>query len=132
VIALDAAETMTLPRSAFHDLLDADPHLRDALLAGLARELRRLTGHVEELHFLDLAGRLAKRLSRLAREADPVSKEVRLDWPYTQSALAGMLGGSRQSVNRLLSGLVDSGLVEIERDTLVIHDVDELARLAER
>jgi CRP-like cAMP-binding protein len=132
VVALDAAETMALPRSAFHDLLDRDPGLRDALLAGLTHELRRLTGHVEELHFLDLAGRLAMRLSRLARDADPTSMEVRLDWPYTQSDLAAMIGGTRQSVNKLLSGLVDEGLVVIERDTLIVPDVDALARQAER
>ena len=63
--ALEPAETMMLPRPVFHDLLDRDPGLRDALLAGLVAELRRLTGHVEELHFLDLAGRLAMRLTRL-------------------------------------------------------------------
>lgn len=132
VVALDSAETMALPRTAFLELLDADPGLRDALLGGLAHELRRLTSHVEELHFLDLAGRLAMRLSRLARDADPVSREVRLDWPYTQSDLAAMIGGTRQSVNKLLSGLVDDGLVAIERDTLIILDVDALARQAER
>ena len=41
---------------------------RDALLASLAGELRRLTTHVAELHFLDLTGRLAARLARLAEE----------------------------------------------------------------
>ena len=132
VMALDAAETMALPRSVFHELLDKDPGLRDALLEGLAHELRRLTGHVEELHFLDLAGRLAMRLTRLAREMDPTSAEVRLDWPYTQSDLASMIGGTRQSVNRLLSGLVDDGLVVIERDTLIIPDVEALRGKAER
>jgi CRP/FNR family transcriptional regulator, cyclic AMP receptor protein len=132
-VAIEPSETMALPRSAFHDLLGRDPSLRDALLAGLARELRRLTGHVEELHFLDLAGRLAMRLTRLAREAEPDARdEVRLDWPFTQSDLAAMIGGTRQSVNKLLSGLVDDGLVVIERDTLVVKDVDELARRAER
>ena len=98
-----------LPRDVFRELLDHDPSLRDALLAGLAHELRRVTGQVEELHFLDLAGRLAMRLSRLARDADPTSDEVRLDWPYTQSDLASMIGGTRQSVNKLLSELVDDG-----------------------
>jgi CRP-like cAMP-binding protein len=131
-IALEPCETLALPRAALHTLLDRDPGLRDALLAGLAHELRRLTSHVEELHFLDLAGRLAMRLVRLAREADMDSKEVRLDWPYTQSDLASMIGGTRQSVNKLLSGLVDDGLVVIERDILVITDVDLLARSAER
>ena len=131
--ALEQAETLVLPRSAFYRLLDADGGLRDALLTGLARELRRLTGHVEELHFLDLAGRLAMRLTRLAREAVPEAvEEVSLDWPYTQSDLAAMIGGTRQSVNKLLSGLVDDGLIRIERDALVITDLNELERRGER
>lgn len=131
-VALEATETLALPRDAFRDLLDHDPGLRDALLSGLAHELRRVTGHVEELHFLDLAGRLAMRLSRLARDADATSDEVRLDWPYTQSDLASMIGGTRQSVNKLLSELVDDGLVRIERDTLVIPSVAALERQADR
>ena len=40
----------------------------DALLAAVARELRRLTRHVEDLHFLDLPGRLASQILRLADE----------------------------------------------------------------
>ncbi len=131
--ALDQADTLVLPRPVFIELLDTLPGLRDALLAGLAHELRRLTGHVEELHFLDLAGRLAMRLSRLASESAPgATGEIKLDWPYTQSDLAAMIGGTRQSVNRLLSELVDDGLIRIEPDALFITDADELARRAER
>ncbi|HUP83185.1 MAG TPA: Crp/Fnr family transcriptional regulator [Candidatus Limnocylindria bacterium] len=131
--ALDQSETLVLPRPVFIELLDTLPGLRDALLAGLTHELRRLTGHVEELHFLDLAGRLAMRLSRLASESAPgATKEIRLDWPYTQSDLAAMIGGTRQSVNRLLSELVEDDLIRIEHEALVIRDLDELARRAER
>lgn len=131
-VALEASETWTLSRELFQASLDADRSLRDSLLAGLAHELRRITGHVEELHFLDLAGRLASRLARLAREAEPDTNEVRLDWPYTQSDLASMIGGTRQSVNKLLSGLVDRGLVVIEKDTLLIPNVEALELEAER
>lgn len=131
--ALDQADTLVLPRPVFTELLDTLPGLRDALLAGLTHELRRLTGHVEELHFLDLAGRLAMRLSRLASESAPgATTEIKLDWPYTQSDLAAMIGGTRQSVNRLLSELVDDGLIRIEPDALFITDLDELVRRAER
>lgn len=131
--ALEQSEMLVLPRAIFMELLDSVPGLRDALLTSLARELRRLTGHVEELHFLDLAGRLAMRLTRLASEAAPDAPgAVRLDWPYTQSDLAAMIGGTRQSVNRLLSELVDEGLISIEPDALVIVDVNLLARRAER
>lgn len=131
--ALEPSDTLVLPRQVFLDLLDTMPGLRNALLAGLAKQLRRLTGHVEELHFLDLAGRLAMRLTRLARDTDPAARgEIRLAWPYTQSDLAAMIGGTRQSVNRLLSELVDEGLITIEPDALVITDLDELERRAER
>jgi CRP/FNR family transcriptional regulator, cyclic AMP receptor protein len=131
--ALEPSETMVLPRAVFQELLDSVPGLRDALLFGLAYELRRLTGHVEELHFLDLAGRLAMRLTRLAREQTPDAHgQIRLNWPYTQSDLAAMIGGTRQSVNKLLSGLVVDGLISIQPDELVITDLDELARRAER
>jgi CRP-like cAMP-binding protein len=130
--ALEPSETLVLPRPIFRQLMQEDTGLRDALLAGLSRELRRLTAHVEELHFLDLAGRLAMRLTRLAREQEPGGQtEVRLNWPYTQSDLAAMIGGTRQSVNRLLSGLVEDGLLRIEPDYIVITDLDALARRAE-
>jgi CRP-like cAMP-binding protein len=133
VTALEPTETLVLPRDVFHDLLDRDASLREALLAGVAAELRRLTGQVEELHFLDLAGRLSMRLVRLARDVEPAATgEVHLDWPFTQSDLAAMIGGTRQSVNKLLVDLVHDGSLRIDRDTLVIRDIDELERRAER
>lgn len=131
VTAVEAATTLALPRSAFLEVLGHSAGMRDALLRSLAAELRRLTGHVEELHFLDLAGRLAMRLVRLADEAGQGSGEVILDWPYTQSDLAAMIGGTRQSVNKLLSLLVEDGLIQIDPDRLVILDRDGLARRAE-
>jgi CRP/FNR family cyclic AMP-dependent transcriptional regulator len=131
-IALEPTGTLVLRRETFERLIDDDRGLRLALLAGLTSERRRLTGHVEELHFLDLPGRLARRLVRLANEAQPDAHgEVRLDWPYTQSDLASMIGGTRQTVNRMLAELSESGLVRIEKDGLVIADVDRLSRVAD-
>ena len=131
--ALEPTETLVLPRSVLMDLLATVPGLGDRLLVGLAKELRRLTSQVEELHFLDLAGRLAMRLTRLAEDAQPDSEgHIRLDWPYTQSDLANMIGGTRQSVNKLLAQLVEDGMIRIEPDALLINDLDALARRGER
>jgi CRP/FNR family transcriptional regulator, cyclic AMP receptor protein len=124
---LEPTETLDLPRDAFLRLLETDAGLQRALLTALASELRRLTGHVEELHFLDLADRLAKQIVRIAREQYPNAVgSVELDWPFTQSDLAAMIGGTRQSVNKLLSGLVESGVLRIDRDRLVINDLERL------
>lgn len=132
IVAVEATQTLVLHRDAFLELIDADPGLRRALLASLATEIRRLTGHVEDLHFLDLPGRLASRIVRLAAGAGATVGEARIPWPYTQSELAGMIGGSRQSVNRLLADLTDQGLVRLERDHLVVADLERLARTVER
>jgi CRP/FNR family cyclic AMP-dependent transcriptional regulator len=133
-IAMDAVESLVLRRDAFDRLVDTEPGLRRALLATLATEIRRLTAQVEDLHFLDLPGRLARHLLRtMGRdEHGPEVGEVRLPWPYTQGELAGMIGGSRQSVNRLLADFVAQGLLRFEGDDLVIPDPRRLAAAARR
>ncbi len=131
-VALEPTVLDSLARAPFLQLVDTQPGVRLALLAGLAAELRRITRHAEELHFLDLPGRLAMRLVDLAREAGGSGPGAELAWHYTQSDLASMIGGSRQSVNRVLGDLAAEGLLRIERDTIVIPDVDALARVAER
>jgi CRP/FNR family transcriptional regulator len=132
-VALEPTQALVFGRATFEQLLDQERDLRNALFAGLVAELRRLTGHVEELHFLDLPGRLARRLVRLAREADPnATGDVRLTWPYTQSDLAGMIGGTRQTVNRLLNDFVGRGLLRFEKDSVVIPDLERLEQAAER
>jgi len=130
---VEPSETLSLPRDVFRELVQQHPELRDALFAALAGLLRRITKHVEELHFLDLAGRLAARLSELARQSHPgTTRDIELDWPYTQSDLAAMIGGTRQSVNRLLADLIDDGILRLEHEKLIIIDLDALDQRAER
>jgi len=133
VVALEPTEALVLDRRGFDALLETQPGFGRAMLSGLARGFRRLTEHLEALVYLELPERLAARIVELAaasREAeggDPHSDaEVRLDWPYTQTELAGMVGGSRESVNRLLADFVARGLLRFERDTLVVPDPGRL------
>lgn len=132
-VAMDRVEALVLRREAFDRLVDSEPGLRHALLASLAAEIRRLTAQVEDLHFLDLPGRLARHLLReISTDGERAAGEVRLPWPYTQGELAGMIGGSRQSVNRLLADFVAQGLLRFEGDDLVIPDARRLAAAARR
>lgn len=130
--AVEPSITYLLTQSNFQSLLVADDSFRTAVLANLALELRRLTVHVSELHFLDLAGRLASRLARMAEEAAPGQlRDVRLGRGYTQTELAAMIGGTRQSVNRIVGELVADGLVRVESHDLVVIDTARLAQRAE-
>ena len=155
--ALVATETVVLPRDRFHALIATEPAVRDALLASLAAELRRITTHVEELHFFDITGRLASRLVRLAEEsqaaaiaaavatgrgsrvnavADPRRSHgpapIRLRSTLTQAELASMVGCTRQSVNKLLGQFADSGLVRLDREGVTVTDLAGLVAAARR
>jgi CRP-like cAMP-binding protein len=126
-VALDATETVTLERAAFDALIEADAVIRRAVLAGVARWLRRLTDQVSDLHFLDLRGRLASTLVRLARDAEPdASGEVTLP-PLTQSELASLVAGTRQRVNGALADLAREGLIRQDGRRITIVDVERLA-----
>ena len=114
IVAVEATETFVLHRDAFLALIDSDAGLRRALLASLATEMRRIL-------------RLAE--SSGSKRADGT---VTISWPYTQSELAGMIGGSRQSVNRLLADLGEQRLVRLERDHLVVLDAERLAQTIDR
>lgn len=132
--ALEATETAVLARDRFRELIANDAGIRDTFLTALARELRRLTTHVEELHFLDIAGRLAARLARLAEEQGRPQPDgsIRLDGPLTQSDLAAMVGCTRQSVNKLLGLYAGDGLIRLDRDAIVVLDLDGLTRASQR
>jgi CRP-like cAMP-binding protein len=132
--ALVATEAVILPRDRFRELVATEPAVRDTLLDSLAGELRRLTTHVEELHFLDMTGRLAARLVRLAREAGPPAPDgsIRLRASLTQAELASMVGCTRQSVNKLLGQFADDRLVRVDRDGILVLDMPGLVAASHR
>jgi CRP-like cAMP-binding protein len=132
--AISATETVVLPRDRFRELIASEAGVRDALLASIAGELRRLTTHVEELHFLDMTGRLAARLVRLAHEGGTAGPDgtIRLRANLTQADLAAMVGCTRQSVNKLLGQFTDDGYIRQERDGIVVTDLDGLVAASRR
>jgi CRP-like cAMP-binding protein len=77
---------------------------------------------------------LAARLARLAEEQGERGSDgsVRLDGPVTQSDLAAMIGATRQSVNKLLGEFEASGLIRMERDSIVVTSLEAIANAAHR
>lgn len=129
--AMEATETMTMPRSTFVELVDGGSPFRARLLTGIAQRIRRLTDQLAEVHFLDLAGRLALQLTRLAQEAAPGQlTDIELRTTLTQSDLAAMVGGTRQRVNQIIGDFAEQGLVSHEGGRIVVHDLERLRERA--
>ena len=124
VEATEPTLVLSLSRAEFFGLLRHQPAVLEPLMRQLGTMVRRLTEQAADHVFLDLAGRVAKVLLRLASPGSPPAVAI------TQSRLAEMSGGTRQSVNQVLGGFAQRGLVHLEGRRVLLIDVPGLRRRA--
>ncbi|MDP9280866.1 MAG: Crp/Fnr family transcriptional regulator [Chloroflexota bacterium] len=116
VTALTETTLFALANRDFMDVLRGSPDAMRQLLALLATRIRRSTGHIEDLVFLDLPGRVAKLLIDQSELSG--SNVVSL----TQEDLASFVGATRVAVNRVLVDLERRGAVKLGRGNVEIAD----------
>jgi CRP/FNR family transcriptional regulator, cyclic AMP receptor protein len=129
--AVEATTLLTVSRNALLEALANSPLLADGFLRSLGSMVRRLTDQTADLVFLDLHGRVAKLLLALSEERGISEGDGRaLDLRLTQTDLANMVGGSRQSVNQVLNSFERLGYLELDGRRIVIRRPDLLHRRA--
>ncbi len=105
-----ALTTAHLISISFEDVRQVLAHRPDVLWAVvriLARRLRETDEALADAMFLDVTGRTAKRLLALADGDD------HFRMPLTQEELAGMVGASRERVNKAIALFVKLGWLEV-------------------
>jgi CRP/FNR family transcriptional regulator, cyclic AMP receptor protein len=130
VIAVEPTTALVLTRATVFDAMARHPSVLDAMLRSLGRLVRRLTEQNGDLVFLDLGGRLAKLLLRLAEGRAPAEDGIVLDTHLSQSELAAMIGASRPAVNRVLHLFASRGLIRVDGQVIVLRDLPGLRRRA--
>jgi CRP-like cAMP-binding protein len=128
--AVEETTVLMLSRATFLDLIREHPPLVDQLLRALGGLVRRLSEQASDFVFLDLPGRVAKVLLRLAQDAGPEVPGVPVEIAVNQARLAEMAGGSRQSVNQILQTLQQRGLIELHGRRLLVCRPDQLRHRA--
>jgi CRP-like cAMP-binding protein len=126
VEALDVSEALVLDRAAVWELVRERPAVAEQLIRALVAHVRRLTGANADLVFLDLPRRVAKLLLMRMRESGRPLIELGL----TQTEIASLLGGSRQSVNQALREFERRNWILAEGQTITILQVERLRRFA--
>jgi CRP-like cAMP-binding protein len=107
--ALEPSTVLRIPYSAVEPQLSNNPDLLWGITRVLARRLRAMDEALADSVFLDVTGRTAKRLLELSEGKD----EFVL--PVTQEELAGMVGASRERVNKAIASFIRLGWLE-QRD----------------
>ena len=122
-----------LDGEAFVGFLEGEGKAATELLRMVVGRLLDYKQLAEDLVDLDLRGRVAKHLIRLAcgevSRADAVP-DVASTPPVTQSDLAASLGASRENITRVLTELQRRSLVERDGKRYVLKDVPNLRSLA--
>ena len=107
--ALEPSGVLAVPYGPVLAMFDAHPQLLWNVTRLLAQRLRAMDEALADSVFLDVTGRTAKRLLELADGSDHFTL------PVTQEELAGMVGASRERVNKAIASFIRLGWLD-QRD----------------
>lgn len=113
--AFTDCELMRLDRRDLIPVMESYPPLMLHLLRILCARLRRTTEQVEDLMFIDLAGRLARTLLGLAAASKTPGRIC-----VTQSEIAQIAGLSREMTNKQLRTWAKDNWIKLARKEIVI------------
>jgi CRP-like cAMP-binding protein len=99
------------------------------IITMLSGYVRRKDDAFAEVAFLDITGRVAQKLLDLAESNGQLTADgVRIGMRLSQRALAGMVGASRENVNRALSRFGAGGAIRQDGGVITILDPAALRR----
>ncbi|MGC8513651.1 MAG: Crp/Fnr family transcriptional regulator [Acidimicrobiales bacterium] len=104
--ALERSKVLRIPYEPVRSALDASPVLLWNVVRLLVQRLRATDSDLADAVLLDVTGRTAKRLLEIAGD----SEEFAL--PITQEELAGLVGASRERVNKSIAAFIRLGWIE--------------------
>lgn len=122
--ALEASKVLEIPYTAVLEQLNASTGLMWNVIRMLSQRLRSSDQALADSVFLDVTGRTAKRLLDLSGGKD------QFVLPVTQEELAGMVGASRERVNKAIASFIKLKWLEQHERTYHIIDRPKLEQRA--
>ncbi|MDI6813323.1 MAG: Crp/Fnr family transcriptional regulator [Desulfitobacteriaceae bacterium] len=124
---LQDSTLLVLPNEVVPGILEEHPRLAVAIIRTLNKRLRLAQEFIRILTSKSTAGILASLLLRLARPAPSPGKPIFVPGGLTHRDLAGMIGTSREVVNRSLNAWKKSGIIRVANEHIEIIKPQELA-----
>ena len=129
-IASERVECYTLQRTDFHNAIMKNPKIAIQALEVLSKLLRNTNQMVEDMIFLDVYGRVAKKLLELADAHGAKAEDggIRIEMRLTQQELASMVGASRESVNKVMGYFTEKNFITTDKHRITLHRIADLKR----
>ena len=126
--AMEQSDLMLIHRNHFLPYVRANPDLLLSMLTLLCNRVRWSSAIIEDIAFLPLPMRLAKRLLVLGEHFRQPGSEV-ITVPVSQHELGSMVGVSRETANRQLAIWRSAGIVESAPRGIIIRNSEALREL---
>ena len=126
-VATEPVELFVVHARDLLPTLTAYPNALLEIIQILCEKLRSTSAIIED-NTLEMRGRIARGLLRLAQQHGRRSKDgIRVNLKLTQTELGGYLGLSRENVSRQLGGLRDANVIKFNDSQIIITDEQGLA-----
>ena len=129
--AMQLTECVSLAREPFRAFLDQHPAMAGQLITALARYVQQVDASLAEIAFLDIAGRVARKLLDLSRlHGQKTPDGIRINMRLSQRTLASMVAASRENVNRAMHRFTMHGDIRQDGGMITILRPAELRKRA--
>ena len=128
-LCMEETEVLALDRKILIRYIESNPSVLWIFYRELALDLRRSYRQIRNLSLGDARLRLGSKLFALAHvHGQPSLKGVLITIPLSATELAGMCSLARESVSRILGELKKIKIIEIEKKTITVLDLENLRR----
>jgi CRP-like cAMP-binding protein len=131
VRALERIDALAVSAGDFDAVLEQHPRIALLVARETISRLREADRQQLEFASFQTIERIARRLVELCeRFGEPCDEGVRIGLRISQEELAGWAGASREATSKALHDLRQIGLIDTERRSVTVRDVDGLRALA--
>ena len=122
--AIEPSVVLEVSYDIVRNMLSSHPQMMWNVVRVLVQRIRKMDMALADSVFLDVTGRTAKRLLELSGGNDTFTL------PITQEELAGMVGASRERVNKAIASFIKLGWLDQQDRHYVIKNRAELDKRA--
>jgi CRP/FNR family transcriptional regulator, cyclic AMP receptor protein len=128
-VALERVEAFSLQRQDFINVVLSHPKIAVQVMKVISQRLRQADNQIEDLLFLDVYGRVAKKLLELSETHGVSTNEgIRIELRLTQQELASMVGASRESVNKVMGYFTDKRYIMTDKHKITLMKLADLRK----
>ena len=131
VMALTGCSVAIMPQEHFLELVDENPSVALKVMRGLASIIRNSTERIMDLSTLAANNRVQADLLRQALNNLNGDNSASISPIPMHADIASRVSTTRETVARVMNDLARQGIVERQKNVLVIQDVDRLQEIIE-